>query len=127
MMIDENFTSEDKLKVDLETENQLNSFIKKLHSESKEENISEFEKISCESEDVLSEISEESELEDVDCSAFVGTSYVEDNEEVGKIFKNNDDSDLKFENGCNSDNLNNVLDVENACEPSVDTKIACES
>ena len=77
-MINENKTSEDKLKVELETENELNSFMKKLHSGSKEENISEFEKISCESEDVLSVISEESELEDVDCSAFVGTSSNEE-------------------------------------------------
>ena len=42
--------------------------MKKLHSESKEENIPEIEKISCKSEDSVIEISE---LEDVDCSALL--------------------------------------------------------
>ncbi|KAL4581752.1 hypothetical protein LXL04_006280 [Taraxacum kok-saghyz] len=127
-MINENFTSEDKLKVDLETENQLNSFMNKLHSESKQENIPELEKISCESEDVLSEISEVSELEDVDCSAFVGTSSVEGSEEVGKFFNNNIDSDVKIQYGCNSDNLDNVVNVEIACEPIYEEiHTACES
>ena len=110
-MMNENFTPEEKLKVDLETENQLNTFIKKLHSESKEENTLEFEKISCESEDDVSEVSE---LEDVDCSAFVGTGSVGESNEVGNLFNNNVILDVKHENVCNKDN---VVKTAMACEP----------
>ena len=126
-MINENFTSEDKFKVDLQTENQLNSFMNMLHSESKQENIPELEKILYKNEDVLSEISEVSELEDVDCSAFVGTSSVEGSEEIVKFSNNNVDSVDKIQFGCNSDNLDNVVNVEIACEPIVEeVHTACE-
>ena len=96
--------------------------MKKLHSESKEENISEFEKISCKSKDTVSEISE---LEDVDCSAFVGTCSVGESKEVGNSFKNNDVLDVKLENVCN---LDNVIKVDIACKPLTDkVKTTCES
>ena len=118
-MISENFPKEEKLKVDLETENQLNSFLKKLHSESKEENIPNLEKISCESEDNISEISE---LEDVDCSAFVGTSSNQEETEVGNSYENDLDANV-----CNN-NFNTCSD-NNAGEHNFDAnmKTACES
>ncbi|KAL4590865.1 hypothetical protein LXL04_003810 [Taraxacum kok-saghyz] len=93
---------------------------KELHSESKEENTPDFEKISGKSEDNESEISE---LEDVDCSAFVGTGSVAESNEVGNSLKNN--SDLHV---CNQDNLDDVK-TDNACEPltaNVENKSACE-
>ena len=103
--------------------------MKKLHSESKEENTPDFEKISCKNEDSESETSE---LEDVDCSAFVGTSSVEGSKEVGNSLNNNTDLNV-----CNNDKLNvfrtkiaceqmNANDKkETACEPLVNEP-ACE-
>ena len=91
-MINEHFTSEEKLKVDIETENQLNTFMKKLHSKSKEENTPDFEKISCKNEDTESETSE---LEYVDCSAFAGTSSVEESKEVGNYLTHQKNLSLK--------------------------------
>ena len=49
-MIKENYTLDDKIQVEKETENQLNSFMKKLHLEilvleSQNETSSDFEKI----------------------------------------------------------------------------------
>ena len=77
-MIEETYTSDDKISVEKETENQLNTFMKNLNSEnfvskSQNETDVEFEKISFESDDEISIISIVSDLEDIDCSEFVGT------------------------------------------------------
>ncbi|KAL4590759.1 hypothetical protein LXL04_003702 [Taraxacum kok-saghyz] len=126
-MISENFPTEEKLKVDLETENQLNSFFKKLHSEPKEENIPDFENISCESEDNMSEISE---LVDVDCSAFVDTGSRQEEREVGNSYENNVDSNF-CNNNLDTCSGNNLCDSNlNACEPNMkenEDKPACET
>ncbi|MER8245204.1 hypothetical protein, partial [Acinetobacter baumannii] len=71
--------------------------MKKLHSDSKEENQHDFEKISCKSDDTESD---ESDLEDIDCSAFVGTSSTEESDEVGNLSNNNATFDV-----CNNDKL----------------------
>ncbi|KAL4564910.1 hypothetical protein LXL04_028986 [Taraxacum kok-saghyz] len=118
-MINEHFTPEEKIKVDLETENQLNTFMNKLHSDSKEENSPDFEKISCKSED------SESELEDIDCSVFVGANSVEEVKQVGILSENNDTTV-----NCNNDRLNafraKFSDLKNkACEPPLNEN-SCE-
>ena len=125
-MINEHFSLEEKIKVDIETENQLNTFMKKLHSDSKEENPPDFEKISCKSEDT------ESELEDIGCSAFVGTSPTEESDEVGNLSNNNDTFNVcnnEFLNAFRTKIANDQMKVNDqngsACEPPVNAT-ACE-
>ena len=127
-MISENFPSEEKIKVDIETENQLNTFMKKLHSETKENEIPDFEKISCKDEDTESETSE---LEDVDCSAFAGTSSVEESEQVGNLTNNNpvlnvcnNDKLHAFRTRIASEQMKTNVQKEPACEPLIET--TCE-